>query len=87
MEFNILDKNNKFKLGNIITTFNLPNNDKEFILFTVGDYDGTEDNLCVAYLNRNSEEYDYIESIEDERVLKDAMEAGKDILKKIIDKE
>ena len=87
MEFNILDKNNKFKLGNIITTFNLPNNDKEFILFTVGDYDGTEDNLCVAYLNRNSEEYDYIESIEDERVLKDAMEAGKDILKNIFDKE
>ena len=87
MEFNILDENNKFKLGNVITTFSLSNNDREFILFTVGDYDGNEDDLCVAYLNRNNEGYDYIESIEDEKVLKNCMEEVKNIMKDIFNKE
>ena len=87
MEFNILDENNKFKLGNVITTFSLPNNDRRFVLFTVGDYDGTEDDLCVAYLNRDNEGYDYIESIEDETVLKAAMEEVKNIMKDIFNKE
>lgn len=87
MEFNILDENNKFKLGNVITTFSLPNYDREFVLFTVGDYDGSEDDLCVAYLNRNNEGYDYIESIENENDLKSAMESVKDIMKDIFNKE
>lgn len=80
MEFNIINENNEFKLGDIITIFKLPDSDREIALFSVSDFEGEDASLNVAYLNTDSEGYDYIEEIEDEKVLKNAMEVVKDMM-------
>lgn len=81
MKFNILDENNKFKLGTVITVFNLPNVEKDLVLFSVEDYDAKDfANLEVAYLSKDSNGFDYIEEINDEKVLKSAMKAVKKII-------
>ena len=83
MEFNVIDENNKFKIGNIISIFKLPNYEKEFVLFSVSDYEALEGNLHVAYLLKDSDGYDYIDEIEEPSVLKDATEAVKEMIKVI----
>lgn len=80
MEFNIIDENNEFKLGDIITIFKLPDSEREIALFSMSDFDGDASSLNVAYLNTDNEGYDYIEEIEDETVLKNAMEVVKDMM-------
>lgn len=80
MEFNVIDENNRFKIGNIISVFKLPNYEKQFALFSVSDFDGDEANLQVAYLLKDNEGYDYIDEIDDPDVLKDATEAVKEIM-------
>ena len=80
MEFNVIDENNQFKFGNIISIFKLSNNEREFALFSVGEYDKDESSLHVAYLNKDSEGYDYIEEIDDDKTLKQAIEAIRDII-------
>lgn len=80
MEFNIINENNEFKLGNVISIFKLPDNEREFVLFSVEDFDGDESDLHVAYLNKDSEGYDYIEEIKNENTLKQAMEVVKDMM-------
>lgn len=80
MEFNIIDENNEFKLGDIITIFKLPDSDREIALFSISDFEGEDASLNVAYLNTDNEGYDYIEEIKDEKVLKNAMEVVKDIM-------
>lgn len=83
MEFNIIDENNKFKLGNIISVFKLPNYDKYFALFSVSDFEEDESSLQVAYLMKDNEGYDYIDEIEDPKILKEAIEAVKEMIKVI----
>ena len=80
MEFNIINENNEFKLGDIISIFKLPNDDREIALFSVSDFDGDNSSLNVAYIRTDNEGYDYIEEIEDEKVLKKAMEAVQDMI-------
>mgnify|MGYP003222095699 CR=1 FL=1 len=74
MEFNIIDEKNEFKLGNIISIFKLPDDDREIALFSVSDFDGDESSLNVAYIKTDSEE------IEDEKILKKAMEIVQDMM-------
>lgn len=81
MEFNVIDQNNKFKVGNIISIFKLPNYNNQFALFSVSDFIEDDASLHVAYLLKDKEGYDYIDEIEDPKVLKEATEAVKDILK------
>jgi hypothetical protein len=83
MEFNVVDENNKFKVGNIISIFKLPNYNNEFALFSVSDFIEDEASLHVAYLLKDSEGYDYVEEIKDPKVLKDATEAVKEMIKVI----
>ena len=80
MEFNIIDEKNEFKLGEIISIFKLPNDEREIALFSVSDWDGDDSSLNVAYLKTDREGYDHIEEIEDENVLKEAMEVVKDMM-------
>ena len=80
MEFNIIDEKNEFKLGDIISIFKLPDDDREIALFSVSDLDGDESSLNVAYIKTDSEGYDYIEEIEDEKILKKAMEIVQDMM-------
>lgn len=80
MEFNIINEKNEFKLGDIISIFKLPNDDREIALFSVSDWDGDAASLNVAYLKTDNEGYDYIEEIEDEKVLKNAIEVVKDMM-------
>lgn len=80
MEFNVIDENNKFKIGNIISIFKLPNYDEQFALFSVSDFEEDESLLQVAYLLKDQEGYDYIDEIIDPNVLKDATEAVKTIM-------
>ena len=78
MEFNIIDEKNEFKLGDIISIFKLPDDDREIALFSVSDFDGDESSLNVAYIKTDREGYDYIEEIEDEKILKKDMEKVQD---------
>lgn len=80
MDFNIVNENNEFKLGNIISVFRLPDIDREFALFAIEDFDTDEANLNVAYIDKDIDGYDYISEIEDDKVLKKAMEAVKDMM-------
>ena len=80
MEFNIIDEKNEFKLGNTISIFKLPDGDREIVLFSVSDFDGDESSLNVAYIKTDREGYDYIEEIEDEKILKKAMEIVQDMM-------
>ena len=80
MEFNIINENNEFKLGEIISIFKLPNDEREIALFSVSDWNGDDSSLNVAYLKTDREGYDHIEEIEDENVLKEAMEVVKDMM-------
>ena len=81
MEFNVIDESNKFKLGNIISVFKIPNYDREFVLFSVSEFDLDESNLHIAYLVKDNEGYDYIEEIDNPKIFKEATEAVKEILK------
>ena len=83
MEFNIIDENNRFKIGNVISIFKLPDYDKQFVLFSVSDFDENESALQVAYLLKDADGYDYIDEIEDAEVLKAAGEAVKEMMKVI----
>ena len=78
MEFNIIDEKNEFKLGDIISIFKLPDDDREIALFSVSDFDGDESSLNVAYIKTDRD--DYIEEIEDEKILKKAMEIVQDMM-------
>lgn len=80
MEFNIINENNEFKLGEIISIFKLPNDEREIALFSISDWDGDDSSLNVAYLKTDEEGYDHIEEIEDENVLRKAMEVVKDMM-------
>lgn len=80
MEFNIINENNEFKLGNIISIFKLPNDNREIALFSISDWEEDNSSLNVAYINTDSEGYDYIEEIEDEKTLKKAMEVVQDMM-------
>ena len=52
----------------------------ELALFSVSDFDGDESSLNVAYIKTDREGYDYIEEIEDEKILKKAMEIVQDMM-------
>ena len=80
MEFNIINENNEFKLGEIISILKLPNDEREIAIFSVSDWDGDDSSLNVAYLKTDREGYDHIEEIEDENVWKEAMEVVKDMM-------
>ena len=84
MEFNDIDENNKFKLGNIISIFKLPNYNEEFALFTISDFDEEGSGLQVAYLLKDKNGNDYIDEIKDSRVLEDVTEAVKEMIKVIV---
>ena len=83
MEFNVIDENNKFKIGNVISIFKLPDYDDQFVLFSVSDFDEDDSSLQVAYLRKDREGYDYIDEIEDPNVLKTTGEAVKEMIKMI----
>lgn len=83
MEFNVIDENNKFKIGNIISIFKLPNYKEEFALFSISDFEQDDSSLQVAYLLKDKEGYDYIDEIDDPKVLKDAIEAVKEMIKNV----
>ncbi len=81
--FNVINENNEFQLGTIIAIFTLPNYNREFALFAVGSYDGDTSDLHVAYLDKDSEGFDYISEIDDAKVFADAVEASKSIVMKL----
>lgn len=83
MEFNVVDESNRFKIGNIISIFKLPNYNEEFALFSISDFEEDQASLQVAYLLKDADGYDYIDEIEDPNVLKAATEAVKDMVKVI----
>lgn len=80
MEFNIINENNEFKLGEIISIFKLQNDEREIALFSISDWDGDDSSLNVAYLKTDREGYDHIEEIKDENILREAMEVVKDMM-------
>lgn len=81
MEFNVINENNNFKLGNILSVFKIPESEKDIVLFSLEDFDDKDEpSLQVAYLNTDSNGYDYITEIENEKILKRAMEVVKDMM-------
>lgn len=84
MNFNILNEKNEFKLGTIITIFNLPNVKKDIALFSIEGYDRKDlANLEVAYVLKDKDGYDYLEEIDDKEVLKESMKVVKKIIENI----
>lgn len=84
MEFNVVNENSNFKLGNILSIFKIPESEKEIVLFSLeGFEDNDESSLQVAYINTDSNGYDYIEEINDDKVLKKAMLVVKDLMEVI----
>lgn len=80
MEFNIINENNEFKLGEIISIFKIPDTKREIALFSVSDFDTDNSSLNVAYIDKDNNGYDYITEIEDEKILAKAMNVVKDII-------
>ena len=84
MRSDILNEKNEFKLGTIITIFNLPNVKKDIALFSIEGYDRKDmASLEVAYINKGSDGYDYLEEIEDEKTLAAAMKVVKKVIENI----
>lgn len=81
MNFNILNEKNEFKLGTIITVFSLPDVKNEIALFSIEGYDRKDmANLEVAYIIKGRDGYDYLEEINDDKVLKESMKVVKEII-------
>ena len=81
MKFDILNEKNEFKLGTIITIFNLPNVKKDIALFSIEGYDRKDmASLEVAFITTGSDGYDYLEEIEDEKTLAAAMKVVKKVI-------
>lgn len=80
MEFNVIDEKHEFKLGNIISIFKIPETSREIALFSVGDFDKEDISLNVAYIDTSSDGYDYLSEIDDDEILKKAMEAARDMI-------
>ena len=50
-EFTIINENNEFKKGKVISVFNISNSNREIVLFSSEDFDSENANLQIAYLN------------------------------------
>lgn len=83
MEFNVIDENNRFKIGDVISIFKLSNYNDQFVLFSVSDFEDDAGTLHVAYLLKDADGYDYIEEIDDPIILKEATEAAGEMMKVI----
>ncbi len=79
--FDVINERKELKIGNIITVFKIPNNSREFVLFSIEGIDDNKSSLEVAYLNEDKDGNNYISEIADEGELKKAMEVVKDIIK------
>lgn len=81
MEFNVINEDNNFKIGNILSVFTIPESDRNMVLFSLEDYDVNDENsLHVAYLNTDINGYDYITEIDDEKIFKKALLVARDLL-------
>lgn len=80
MEFDIVNENSEFKLGNILSIFKLPNSNREIALFTISAFDKDDDSLNIAYINKDKDGYDYLEEINDKKVFNEAMLVVKDMM-------
>lgn len=80
MEFNVIDEDNIFKLGNILSVFKLPECDKDIVLFSVSTFEGEDNTLNIAYLNKDNDGNDYIEEIKEKDIFGKAMLVVKDIV-------
>lgn len=81
MEFNVVNEDSNFKIGNILSVFNIPESDRDMVLFSLEDYDVNDENsLHVAYLNTDINGYDYITEIDDEKIFKKALLVARDLL-------
>lgn len=83
MGFDIVNEKSEFKLGNILSIFKLDDSDREIALFTISSFDNEDDSLNIAYINKDENDYDYLEEIEDKNVFNEAMLVVKDIMSMI----
>ena len=58
MDFNIVNENNEFKLGHILTVFMLPGSDKRIAVFTISAFDKNDHSLNVAYVSKDKDGYE-----------------------------
>lgn len=84
MNFNIVNENYEFKMGDVLTTFKIEDMPQEFILYSSSSYDKDESSLFVGYLTKGTDGYDYISDIEDIKIYKKATLIARDILKKVV---
>lgn len=86
MEFDIVNENSEFKLGNILSIFKLDGSDREIALFTISAFDKDDNSLNIAYINKDKDGYDYLEEINDKKVFNEAMLVVKDMMSIINEK-
>lgn len=80
MDFVAVDENNHFKNGDIITTFKLDNNEKEYVLYALNDYDTNESSIGISCIVRGPDGYDNIVEIEDANERLRVTDAFKEIM-------
>ena len=83
MQFDVINEKREHKIGNIISVFKLPDVKEKIALFSIEGLDDDTASLEVAYLLENSEGYNYIAEITDDKVLKQAFEVVKEITSKL----
>lgn len=84
MNFNIVNENYEFKMGNIITTFKIENISYEFVLYSADSYDKDESSIFIGLILKDADGYDYISNIDNPNMYKKAVLVARDILKKVV---
>ena len=86
--FNVINENNEFRLGSIITIFTIPSTPKKIALISVEAYEyNPNSDLYVAYIDKREDGYDYLEEIRDKKVFEEAMTAVKEIMNVVFTKK
>ncbi|MBQ8192846.1 MAG: DUF1292 domain-containing protein [Bacilli bacterium] len=79
-KFNVIDENGIEKEAEIITSFNY--NEKDYLIYSI-DSDEENTNIFVSKLLKDSEGYDYIEDINDDKEREEIQSIVKEILKTV----
>lgn len=86
--FNIINENNEFRLGSVITVFTIPSTPKKIALISTEAFeDKSTSDLYVAYVEKKEDGYDYLEEIKDKKIFAEAMAAVKDIINTVFTKK
>lgn len=84
VNFNIVNLDNEFKMGEVITVFKIDDVSKKMALYSANSYETDECKVFVGYLEEDQNGYNYISHIDNESILERARKAANDILNSVL---